>query len=71
MVTPTPTPMQSCVGDCDGDGMVTVDEILKMVSIALGAPVDDCPAGDRDGDGEITVDEVLTAVTNALDGCPA
>lgn len=50
--------------------MVTVDEILKMVNIALGAPVEECPAGDRNGDGDITVDEILTAVANALDGCP-
>ena len=26
----------SCVGDCNGDGIVSVDEILTGVSIALG-----------------------------------
>lgn len=66
---PTATPVP-CIGDCDGDGSVTVDEILKMVNIALGSPVEECPAGDRDGDGAITVDEILAAVANALRGCP-
>jgi hypothetical protein len=50
--------------------VVTVDEILTMVNIALGnTPVTECLPGDRNGDGTITVDEILTAVHNALDGC--
>lgn len=61
----------SCVGDCDGMGDVTVDELLKMVNIALGlTPVSDCAAGDSSMDGQITVDEILSAVQNALNGCP-
>jgi hypothetical protein len=77
--TPTagPTPTQTaigtgeCVGECDGDGSVTVDEIIRGVNIALGmTSIDDCPAFDADGDGNVTVDEIVTAVTNALDGCP-
>jgi hypothetical protein len=65
----TPTPLK-CVGDCGGDRVVTVDEILTMVNIALGnTPVTDCLAGDRNGDETITVDEILTAVNNALSGC--
>jgi hypothetical protein len=62
----------ACVGDCDGDGSVTVDEIVRGVNIALGmSSVDDCPAFDGDGDGSVTVDEVVTAVNNALNGCAA
>jgi len=68
---PTPTPI-SCVGDCNGDHMVTVDEIITMVNIALGlAPITDCPAADVNGDGMVTVDELQTAIVNALNGCPA
>jgi hypothetical protein len=34
----------TCVGDCDDDGTVTVDEIVKGVNIALGElPLDQCP----------------------------
>lgn len=60
-----------CVGDCSGDGEVTIDEVLKGVNIALGsAPLQDCPASDRDASGEVTIDELLGAVNAALTGCP-
>ena len=40
MPTATPTtPAGGCIGDCDGGGTVTVDEIVTMVNIALGTPV--------------------------------
>ncbi|MFI5398464.1 MAG: matrixin family metalloprotease [Candidatus Binatia bacterium] len=59
-----------CTGDCNEDGVVTVDELLTMVNIALGnATIAQCQAGDANGDGHITVDEILTAVNNALNGC--
>jgi len=61
-----------CVGDCNDDGTVTVDEILTMVNIALGnTPVSACTAGDANHDGQITVDEIIAAVSNAINGCPA
>jgi hypothetical protein len=67
---PTSTPGQGCVGDCNNDFQVTVDEIVTMVNIALGsAPVGNCPSGDSDGSGSITVDEILLAIQNALNGC--
>jgi murein DD-endopeptidase MepM/ murein hydrolase activator NlpD len=70
--TLTPTPTAKCVGDCNGGGEVTVDEILTMVSIALGnGDVSSCWAGDSNADHGITVDEILTAVNNALNGCPS
>jgi hypothetical protein len=71
--TATPTPVApSCVGDCNGDLQVTVDEILSMVNIALGhGSVSVCEAGDADHDGEITVNEIVVAVNNALNSCPA
>jgi hypothetical protein len=60
----------ACGGDCNGNRDVTVDELLKMVNIALGSEmVGLCEAGDRNGDSIITVDEILTAVNNALNGC--
>jgi predicted esterase len=62
---------QHCVGDCDGDGTVQVNELLEMVNVALGnSAVAVCTAGDVNSDGTITVDEILAAVGNALNGCP-
>jgi hypothetical protein len=59
-----------CVGDCDGNGEVTVDELIVGVDIVLGtAALDDCPSFDADGNGEVTVDELIVGVNNALQGC--
>lgn len=67
----SPNASAICVGDCDGSGAVTVDEILVMVNIALGtADSAQCPAADPNGDG-VTVDEILVAVNAALSSCPA
>jgi hypothetical protein len=60
-----------CVGDCNRDHVVTVDEILTMVNISLGsAPIINCLRGDGNGDGVITVDEITQAINNDLNGCP-
>ena len=67
------TPVHAaCVGDCNGDAVVSVDEIIRAVGIALGdQPVDACAAADTDASGDITVDEILAALNVALEGCPA
>jgi hypothetical protein len=49
---------------------VTIDELVTMVNIALGAkPVSECSVSDTSGDGEITIDEIIQAVNRALNGC--
>jgi hypothetical protein len=70
--TPTATPHASgCVGDCNGDSSVTIDELVRSVNIALGnAAVEVCVATDRNGNGAVTIDEVVAAVNGALNGCP-
>jgi len=61
----------ACVGDCDGNGEVTVNELVTMVNISLGAtPLSSCVAGDADGSGDITINEIVAAVTNAQGVCP-
>jgi hypothetical protein len=61
----------ACSGDCGGDGAITIDELVTLVSIALdSAPLDACRAGDAGGDGRITIDDLLRAVNAGLDGCP-
>jgi len=61
---------QSCPGDCDGSGDVTINELIVMVNIALGsAPVSDCSTGDSDGNGAIAINEIIAAVNAALNGC--
>jgi len=59
-----------CTGDCNGDGTVTVDDLVQGVNIALGlAPIDQCSSFDANADGLVTIDEIIAGVTNALVGC--
>jgi len=69
--SPSPTPtLDGCPGDCDGDGRVTVSELITGVRINLGlADLETCPAMDGDGDGVITVAELVQAVRAALESC--
>ncbi len=62
--------VNTCVGDCDGKGTVTVSELVKGVNIALGAAaLDDCDVFDSNSDHKVTVDELVAAVNTALNGC--
>ncbi len=71
--TPTATPNPTaavCVGECNGNRVVTVNELITGVNIALGtAPVTACPAFDVDGDGAVGINELIAAVNNLLYGC--
>src|SRR6516225_9005962 len=63
-------PSAGCVGDCNGDGKVTIDELVRAVNIALGeASVDVCDAVDNDRNGMISVDELVRAITKSLSDC--
>lgn len=71
LVSMAAVPAQGCTGDCNGDGEVTIDELLLGVNIALGTlSVDACPRFDANGDSTVTITELLIAVNLALNGCP-
>jgi len=60
---------EPCVGDCDGTGGVTIDELITLVNIALGnAQASTCPHGVPSG-AEINVALIIQAVNNTLNGC--
>jgi hypothetical protein len=62
---------RGCLGDCNGDGRTSVDELVTIINIVLGTrPIASCSAADSNGDGEIKIDDVLAAVRIALNGCP-
>lgn len=71
--TPPPSPtatVSGCHGDCDGNGVVSIDELVLAVNISLGLrPVSDCRSVDRNGSGEVTIDEIIVAIANAQNGC--
>lgn len=74
---PTPTATQgtpptpgACVGDCNDDGMVAVNELITGVNIALGnTDASACPSFDTNDDGSVTVNELIAGVNSALNGC--
>ena len=69
---PTAGLQAACVGDCNSDGTVTVDELVLGTRISLGQTTSAaCGALDVNSDGRVTIDELLTAVGNAISGCPA
>ncbi len=60
-----------CAGDCVEDGVVTIDELITGIDIALGLmPLGACLAIDGDGDGQVGIDELVKAVDTALGVCP-
>lgn len=68
--TATP-PVAACAGDCSGDGVVSIDELTRVIAIVLGsAPLEDCPPADALGDGALSVLDVIAAVRHSLRGCP-
>jgi hypothetical protein len=59
-----------CTGDCDGNGTVTVDELVRGVGIALGSiTADQCPAFDCHSTGSVPVDCLVAGVSGSLTGC--
>ncbi len=59
-----------CVGDCDGNGEVSINELIIGVNINLGnRPVEDCLKFDSNSDGTVAVNELIQAVRAALEGC--
>lgn len=79
--TETPTPEATatatvgaggCVGDCNADNKVVVNELITGVNIALSTlPVSACPSFDTDNSNSVQVNELIRAVNNALGSCPA
>jgi hypothetical protein len=65
-----------CSGDCNGDGRISIDEIIKGVNIALGnATVDICPAFGQSQYCEegltVSISCLVSAMSASLFGCPA
>jgi hypothetical protein len=69
--TPTapPTP-GACVGDCNANGQVAVNELIVGVNIALGsASISQCLAFDRNSSNGVEVNELIGGVNSLLNGC--
>jgi hypothetical protein len=59
-----------CAGDCNGDGMVSVVELVQAVNILLGRlSLAECEALDPNRTGAVTVVDLIEAIQVALEGC--
>ena len=68
--------VSTCTGDCDGNGVVTIGEVVKCVNLFLGAaacnaatPDQSCPIADADSNGNVSIGEVVQCVNRFLGGC--
>jgi hypothetical protein len=67
---PPGTPGPGCDGDCDGNRVVSVAELITAVNISLEtAELSRCPAADANDNGVVSINELILAVNSALDGC--
>src|SRR5260221_9289588 len=65
----SPARSQTCVGDCDQNGVVTITDLLLGVNIVLGEkPVSACPAFEN-SEGKVDMPQLIKGVNNALEGC--
>ncbi len=61
-----------CGGDCNGDGVVSINELIRGVNLALGrGALAECEAADTNGDGTVGITDLIGAVNAALSGCPS
>lgn len=66
--TPTGIP-EICAGNCNGDGAVTIDELITLINIALGTLLpSECEQGIPEGT-PVDIALLIRAVGNALEGC--
>lgn len=53
----------TCVGDCDGDGFVAIEEVVTLVRVLLGeSSLGLCVGADANEDGTVDVAEIVKAV---------
>ncbi len=68
-IGPPPT-LGSCIGDCNGNGEIAINELITGVSIALGsANVSACGSFDTNASGAVEINELIAGVNAALNGC--
>ena len=57
-------------GDADGDGEVTINDVIMTINASLGNPSAsfNAAAADLDGDGEITINDIIMIINLTLQG---
>ncbi|MFN8644838.1 MAG: beta-propeller fold lactonase family protein [Candidatus Binatia bacterium] len=72
LALPAAAARAACVGDCNANGVVAVNELVTGVNIALGnSPLNACAVFDTDGTNQVEIYELIAAVGNLLNTCNA
>lgn len=58
-----------CRGDCDGNGVVGIADLVAAVAASLDAGAGACAVADADASGRVDIAELIAAVRAALEGC--
>jgi probable HAF family extracellular repeat protein len=62
-------PVAACTGDCDGNGVVAINELILGINIVLGLQSETaCPAF-ANAQGMIDIAQLIKGVNHALSGC--
>lgn len=62
---------QTCLGDCNANGRVELNELITGVGIGLGTnAIESCPNFDLDEDGLVSIDSLVAGVGGSINGCP-
>ena len=56
----------TCVGDCNGNGIVSIDEAQACVNLGNGLPAPACAAADQNNDGQVEANEVDACIQSFL-----
>jgi hypothetical protein len=61
-----------CVGDCNDNNAVVINELVTGVGVALGdRELATCRNFDPDDDQQVVIGELVQGVRSAIDGCPS
>src|SRR6185436_15169725 len=72
LLTMRPVDAQQCVGDCDADEAVAVNELILGVRRHLGLQASDtCPVFECEDPGTVGFSCLIRGINNALSGCGA
>ena len=70
-LSPGRSQAQICIGDCNGDCSIAINELILGVRINIGeADRSTCPSFDGNDSGGVEVNELILGVRGSLNGCP-
>lgn len=62
------TAQPPCIGDCDGDARIGIDDLVAGIGAILSPDPPACVEWDPDGDGRVLITDLVRGVGLALDG---